>query len=236
MEARLLQQTFITLPIRNGVRREPPPLAGILYRPFPRRLNVHFSGNRVNQDLKTIRSSIIQSTSILASGRCNQNRSYLRLKQQMRSTILLLALLLPTTARAQTAQPMTEKLCAEQGKDYVTEKNRDEPAPESGRSFYWTFVTAHYDLKEDSCYVMYDRFVQGFGRNLQQIRIDDSAGNHIAVYSATWVSTLDGRHYSKPSECEVDGTSCDSMREFEDLIRKFIPPFRKNTPRRPIVG
>jgi hypothetical protein len=151
----------------------------------------------------------------------------------MKPTILLLALLSPIMARAQTAQqPMTEKLCDQQGKIYVTEKNKEESAPEPSRSVFWSFVAAHYDSHTNTCYVRYNRFVQGLGTTLEQIKIDDIEGNHIAGYSATWTSDRDGYPtYTWPSECKVTGTSCESKAEFETLLGKLVPSFRKNTPR-----
>jgi len=97
--------------------------------------------------------------------------------QQMKPTILLLALLSPITVRAQTPpQTMTDKPCDQRGKIYVMDKNKDESVPEPGRSFYWSFVAAHYDSRTNSCYVMYDRFVSGLGTVLEQLKIDDSEG------------------------------------------------------------
>lgn len=143
----------------------------------------------------------------------------------MKPAILLLALLSPITARGQNpVQTMTDKLCDQQGKIYVTEKNKEESAPEPGRSFYWSFVAVQYDSRTNSCYVMYNRFVSGLGTVLEQVRIDDIEGNRIAGYSGTWHSNLNGRPaYSKPSECEVNGTSCESKSEFDELVGKFIP-------------
>ena len=101
--------------------------------------------------------------------------------QQMKPTILLLALLSPITVRAQTpAQAMTDKLCDQRGKIYVTDKNKDESVPEPGRSFYWSFLAAHYDSRTNSCYVMYDRLVSGLGTVLEQLKIDDIEGNRVA--------------------------------------------------------
>lgn len=150
----------------------------------------------------------------------------------MKPTILLLALLSPMTATAHTpSQPMTEKLCDRQGTIYVTEKNKEESAPEPGRSFYWSFVEAHYDSQRNTCYVRYNRFVQGLGTTLQQIKIDDLEGNHIAGYSATWTSDRNGHPaYTRPSECNVNGTSCQSRAEFESLLGNLVPSFRRKTP------
>jgi hypothetical protein len=150
--------------------------------------------------------------------------------QQMKFTILLLVLLSPIAATAQTpAQTMTDKLCDQRGKNYVTDKNKDESVPEPGRSFYWSFVATHYDSRTNSCYVMYDRFVSGLGTFLEQLRIDDVEGNRFAGYSGTWTSNRSGHPaYSKPSECEVNGTSCESKSEFDELLGKFIPVFKKN--------
>lgn len=165
-------------------------------------------------------------------GRGNQNRKRVRLKCQMKLTFLLVALLFPIMARAQALpHSMTEKLCGQQGKVYVTEKNKEEPRPEAGRSFYWSFVEAHYDSQRNTCYVRYNRFVKGFGTTLQQIRIDDLEGNHAAGYSATWTSDRNGYPtYTRPSECNVNGTSCESKAEFESLLGDFMPSFRKPTP------
>jgi hypothetical protein len=151
----------------------------------------------------------------------------------MKPTVLFLALLSATIARAQTpTQPMTDKVCDRQGKSYVTEKNKDEPAPEPSRSFYWDFLAAHYDSQTDTCYVRYNRFVRGLGTRLEQIRVDDIEGNYIAAYSATWASDSTGYPtYTKPSECKVDGASCESKAEFENLLGKVVPSLRKNTPR-----
>ena len=156
----------------------------------------------------------------------------------MKPTILLLVLLSPITARAQIpAQAMTDDLCDQRGKIYVTDKNKDESVPEAGPSFYWSFVAAHYDPRTNSCYVMYDRFVSGLGRFLEQLRIDDIEGNRVAGYSSTLTSSGSGRPaYSKPSECEVNGTGCESKSEFDELLGKFIPAFKKTTPRGPIYG
>jgi hypothetical protein len=156
----------------------------------------------------------------------------------MKPTILLLALLFPIIARPQTpTQPMTDKVCDQQGKIYVTKKDKDEAVPDTGRSFYWSFVAAHYDSHTNVCYVMYDRFVRGLAAFLEQIKIDDIEGNHIAGYSGVWTSNRNGRPaYSKPSECEVNGTSCESMSEFDDLLGKLIPSFRKSAPRGHVYG
>lgn len=138
---------------------------------------------------------------------------------------------------AQTSQPMTEKLCDQQGKIYVTEKNKDESVPQPGQSFNWSFLAAHYDSRTNSCYVMYDRFVSRLGRVLEQLKINNIEGNRIAGYSGTWTSSRNGRRvYSRPSECEVNGTSCESRSEFDELLGKFIPPFKKATPGGPIDG
>jgi hypothetical protein len=151
----------------------------------------------------------------------------------MKPTLLLIVLLSPIMARAQALpHTMTEKLCDEQGKVYVTEKNKEEPKPQAGRSFYWSFVEAHYDAQRNTCYVRYNRFVKGLGTTLQQINIDDLEGNHVAGYSATWRSDPNGHpNYTRPSECNVNGTSCESKSEFENLLGDFVPPFRKPTPR-----
>ena len=118
----------------------------------------------------------------------------------MKLTILLLALLSPLIAKAQTSQPMTEKLCDQHGKTYVTETNKEEPAPEPGRSFYWGFVATDYDSQTKICYVMYNRFVHGLGMILEQIKVDDIEGNHIAGFSANWTSDRSGNpSYTKPS-------------------------------------
>lgn len=131
---------------------------------------------------------------------------------------------------------MTDKLCDQQGKSYVTDKNKDESVPEPGRSFYWSFVAAHYDSRTNSCYVMYSRLVQGLGAILEQLKIDDIEGNQVARYSGIWKNRKGRPAYSKskPSECEVNRTSCKSMSEFDELLRQFIPAFRKNTPRGPV--
>ena len=86
---------------------------------------------------------------------------------------------------SQGANPttMTDKLCDQRGKIYVMDKNKDESVPEPGRSFYWSFVAAHYDSRTNSCYVMYDRFVSGLGTVLEQLKIDDSEGNRVAGVS-----------------------------------------------------
>ena len=151
----------------------------------------------------------------------------------MKPTILSLVLLLSIMARGQSpSQPMTEKLCDQQGTIYVTEKNKEESAPEPGRSFYWNFVAAHYDSHTNTCYVRYNRFFKGLGTTLEQIKIDDIEGNHIAGYSATWTSDRNGYPtYARPSECKVNGTSCESKAEFETLLGKLVPSLRKNTPR-----
>ena len=163
---------------------------------------------------------------------------YLSKWQQMKPTILLLVLLSPITGRAQTpAQTMTDKLCDQRGKIYVTDKNKDESVAAPGRSFYWSFLAAHYDSRTNSCYVMYDRLVSGLGTVLEQLKIDDIEGNRIAGYSSLWNSNRNGRSaYAKPSECEVNGTSCESRSEFDELLGKFIPAFKKTTPRGPISG
>jgi hypothetical protein len=159
-------------------------------------------------------------------------------RQQMKPTILLLALLSPITVTAQTpAQTMTDKLCDQRGKIYVTEKNKDESVPEPGRSFYWSFVAAHYDSRTNSCYVMYDRLVFGLGTVLEQLRIDNIESNRVAGYSSVWIPNRNGRPaYSKPVECEVNGTSCESKSEFDELLGKFIPSFKETTPRGPVYG
>ena len=98
------------------------------------------------------------------------------------------------------SKPMTGKACDEHGKAYVTEKNKDESEIALGRNFNWTFLAVHYDSHTNICYVMYDRFVRGLGRILEQIRIDDIEANHIAGFSSLWTSDHDGRPiYSKPS-------------------------------------
>jgi len=145
----------------------------------------------------------------------------------MKPAILLLALLSPITAWAQTPAPtMTDKVCDQRGKIYVTDKNKDEPVPEHGRSFYWSFVAAHYDRRTNSCYVMYDRFVSVSGTvALEQIKIDDIEGNRVAGYGGLQTSNRTSR--PKPSECEVNGTNCESKSEFDELLGTFIPAFRK---------
>jgi hypothetical protein len=159
----------------------------------------------------------------------------------MKPTILLLALLSPIIARAQTpTQPMTDKLCDQQGEIYVTEKNKDESVPDPGQSFYWSFVAARYDPHANVCYVMYHRSVRGLGTVLEQIKVDDIEGNHIAGYSGVWAPSPDGRRiYTKPSECQVNSTSCESMPEFNDPLEKFMPAFKKSapsTPRGPVAA
>jgi hypothetical protein len=155
----------------------------------------------------------------------------------MKLTILLIALLSSITARAQKpVQTMTDKVCDQRGKIYVTDKNKDESIPEPARSVYWNFVAAHYDSRTNSCYVMYDRFVSGLGMMLQQLKIDDIEGNRVAEYSGTWTSNGTGHKYSKPSECVVNGTSCESRSEFDDLLEAFIPAFKKTTPRGPVYS
>ncbi len=151
----------------------------------------------------------------------------------MKSTTLLLALVSPIMASAQiTSQPMTEGLCTQQGKIYVTEKNKQESAPEFGGSFGWSFVAAHFDSHANICYVRYNRLVRGLGATLEQIKIDDIEGNHIAGYSAIWASDRDGNPtYARPSECKVNGTSCESKAEFETLLGKLVPSLRENRPR-----
>jgi hypothetical protein len=114
--------------------------------------------------------------------------------------------------QSQAAQPMTGKVCDQQGRTYVTEKNKDESI-DPGQSFYWSFVAAHYDSHTNTCYVMYDRFVRGLGRVLEQMKIDDIEGNNIAEYSGLWTSNRNGRPiYSR-----------------ELVVGKLIPVFIKNT-------
>lgn len=149
----------------------------------------------------------------------------------MKPTILLLALLLPIAASAQIpAHTMTDKLCDQRGRIYVTEINKDESVPEPGRSFYWNLEVAHYDSGTDSCYVRYDRFVSGLGVTLEQIRVDDIDGNRIAGYSGTWTSNGGGRIFHKPSECEVKGSVCKSRSEFDEFLGWFIPAFKQTAP------
>jgi hypothetical protein len=177
-----------------------------------------------------LRWSIIKFTQRV--GRGNQNPKRVRLKWQMKLTFLLIALLSPMARAQALPHSMTEKLCDQQGKVYVTEKNKEEPGPEASRSFYWSFVEAHYDAQRNTCYVRYNRFVKGSGTTLQQIKIDDLEGNHVAGYSATWTSDRNGYPtYTRPSECNVNGTSCESKAEFESLLGDFVPSFRKPTPR-----
>jgi hypothetical protein len=148
----------------------------------------------------------------------------------MKLTILLLVLLSAIAARAQTpAQTMTDKVCDQRGKIYVTDKNKDEPVPEPGRSFYWGFLAAHYDSRASSCFVMYDRFVSEPGIVLEQLRIDDIEGNRVAGYSSITTFNRAGVpvYYIKPSECKVNGTSCESKSEFDELLGTFIPAFKK---------
>jgi hypothetical protein len=137
-------------------------------------------------------------------------------------------------------RPTPEKLCEQRGKFYVTEKNmelrkrtREEFAPESGRSFDWSFIAAHYDSHTNTCYVMYNRLVRVLGTTLEQIKIDDIEGsNHIAGYSATWASDHSGYPtYTRPRECIVNGISCESKAEFESLLGKLVPSFGEKIPR-----
>jgi myosin heavy subunit len=103
--------------------------------------------------------------------------------------------------------------------DELVKDIRKPIAQATGQSFYWSFVAAHYDSHTNICYVMYDRFVRGLGRVLEQMKIDDIEGNNSAGYSGLWTSNRNGRPiYSKPSECEVKGTSYESMAEFDDLL------------------
>ena len=81
--------------------------------------------------------------------------------------------------------------------------NKQESAPEFGGSFGWSFVAAHFDSHANICYVRYNRLVRGLGATLEQIKIDDIEGNHIAGYSAIWASDRDGNPtYARPSECK----------------------------------
>jgi hypothetical protein len=147
----------------------------------------------------------------------------------MKPTILLLTLLSAITARAQTLAPtMSDKVCDQRGKTYVTDKNKDESVPEPARNIYWKFLAAHYDSRSDSCYIMYDRFVSVFGTTLEQLRIDDIEGNRLAGYSGISYSNRTGR--PKPSECVVHGTSCESRSEFDELLEAFFPAFKKPVP------
>jgi hypothetical protein len=156
----------------------------------------------------------------------------------MKPTILLLTLLSPITVRAQNpVQTMNDKLCDQRAKIYVTDKNKDESVPELGRSIHWSFVAAHYDSQSNACNVMYDRFVSGLGTVLEQLRVDDIEGNRVAGYSGIWTSNRNDRPaYAKPTECEVNGTSCESRSEFDELLGRFIPAFKKTTPRGPVYG
>jgi len=158
----------------------------------------------------------------------------------MKSMVLLLASLSPFIARAQTpSRPMTGNLCDQQGRTYVAEKNKEESVPEPGRSFCWSFVAAHYDSHTNTCYIKYNRFAKGLGTTLEQIKVDDIEGNHVAAYSATWTSDRNGHPtYTKPSECDVNGTSCGSKAEFETLLGNLVPSFKKKTPpvRGPVSG
>ena len=84
---------------------------------------------------------------------------------------------------------------------------------------------------------MYNRFVSGLGTVLEQLKNDDIEGNRIAGYSSIWTSNRNGRPaYSKPSECEVNGTICESKSEFDEMLGKFIPAFKKTMPRGPVYG
>ena len=170
------------------------------------------------------------------SGVCgNQNRNLTRLKWHMKVTILLLVLVSPIIAKAQAPQPMTQKRCEQQGKIYVAEKNKEEPAPEPSRSFSWSFAASDYDSQAKTCYVMYNRHFHGFGTTLEQIKVDDIEGNHVAGFSAIWTSDLSGNPtYAKPSECNVNGANCESRAEFDALLGHLVPSFRRNT--RPARG
>jgi hypothetical protein len=156
----------------------------------------------------------------------------------MKLAVLFLALLSPIVVTAQTrSQRTTDKVCDQQGKTYVAEKNKDESVPAPGQSFYWSFVATHRDSQTNVCYVMYRRSARGLGTVLEQIRIDDTEGNRVAAYSGIWASGPDGHpNYSRPTNCEVNGTSCLSISEFEDLLGKFIPAFLKKAPNAPISG
>src|SRR5882762_7008332 len=65
--------------------------------------------------------------------------------------------LLPTLLSAQTSVPsMTPKLCDQQARAYVAEKNTHESEPIHGRSSDWSVAASYYDSNTKTCYVMYE--------------------------------------------------------------------------------
>jgi hypothetical protein len=153
-------------------------------------------------------------------------------------TIFLVTLLatLSSSSYAQTPPSITPKMCEQQGRLFVEERNTHESEPHHGRSWYWKFTASHYT--HPHCYVMYDRIVSDDPPDspvhsaLMEIGIADvqvQDGGAVAWISINCVSKPNGRYEcTKPNstECRVNGKTCESMAEFNSLLGKFIPAFR----------
>jgi hypothetical protein len=145
---------------------------------------------------------------------------------------------IPTVLIAQTAgPPMTSKLCDQQARAYVAEKNTHESEPIRGRSLYWSVAASHYDSHTNTCYVMYERFVSEDPPDsrvhsfFESIRIADvrATDSTIAQFADSCIATRDGRaECTKPRsfECQVNGQICESKLEFIELVHKWIPAFK----------
>jgi hypothetical protein len=128
---------------------------------------------------------------------------------------------------------MTPKLCDEQARAYVTEKNTHE-----FERAYWSFAASNYDSRVKICYVMYERFFSEDPPEsrvhsvLESIRIDDVrvANSNIAYFNDSCVSTKDGdADCTKPAgafECQVNGQTCENKLTFIQLVHKWIPAFK----------
>ena len=155
--------------------------------------------------------------------------------------------LLPALLSAQTSVPsMTPKLCDQQARAYVAEKNTHESEPIHGRSLYWSVAASYYDSNTKTCYVMYERSVSQDPPESrvhsfwEDIRIDDvrAADSTLARFHDSCVSTSDGRTECttpSPCECQVNGQTCENKLAFIELVHKWIPafkPFKKQPPQR----
>ena len=158
---------------------------------------------------------------------------------------LVAAFFISTAVGAQTSNPpITPKLCEQQARVYVAEKNTHEPEPNHGRSSYWSFAASHYDSSGGICYVMYARYISEDPPDSrvylfwESIRIDDVRETYstLARFGDSCVLTADGHtECINPGrdECQVNGQTCETKAEFIELVHKWLPtfkPFKKQRP------
>lgn len=136
----------------------------------------------------------------------------------MKFAALLLALA-SSSALAQKASLTEQKACYEQAQRYLADNNavnqRMKPPVQ------YVFLQAHYDSKEETCYV---ESSSDFSSSGMWIVVEDAFEGK-AIAKCFFALDLT----EKPPDCQVNGENAESVAVFDSMLWKLIPAFRPVT-------